>query len=112
MASPREKISTCDPVWSTLRTEADSMAQREPALASFIHATVLQHTRLEDALCFHLARKLGNDDISALLTRETFEEALASDPAIGAAVRADLSAVFERDPACHSYLEAFLYYKG
>ena len=46
------------------------------------------------------------------MTRQTFEEALAGDPAIAAAVRADLSAVFERDPACHSYLEAFLYYKG
>jgi serine O-acetyltransferase len=112
MASPREKISTCDPVWSTLRAEAESMAEREPALATFAHATVLKHDRLEDALCYHLATKLGNDDVSPLLTRETFQEALTGDPAIGAAVRADLSAVFERDPACHSYLEAFLYYKG
>jgi serine O-acetyltransferase len=112
MASPREKISSLDPVWKTLRQEAEAMAEAEPALAGFIHATVLQHSRLEDALCFHLAKKLGNDDVSTLLTRETFEEVLASDPAIAAAVRADLSAVFERDPACHSYLEAFLYYKG
>ncbi len=112
MASPREKLSTVDPVWNTLRREAEGMAEVEPALAGFIHATVLQHSRLEDALCFHLAKKLGNDDVSTLLTRETFEEALAGDPAIAAAVRADLSAVFERDPACHSYLESFLYYKG
>ena len=27
-------------------------------------------------------------------------------------MRADLSAVFERDPACHSYVDAFLFYKG
>jgi serine O-acetyltransferase len=112
MANPREKIATCDPVWSALRAEAETMAEREPALAGFIHATVLQHARFEDALCFHLAKKLGNDDVSTLLTRETFEAALAGDPAIAASVRADLSAVFERDPACHSYLEAFLYYKG
>jgi len=112
MASPREKISTLDPVWTTLRHEAEGMVEAEPALAGFIHATVLQHSRLEDALCFHLAKKLGNDDVSTLLTRETFEAALAGDPVIAAAVRADLSAVFERDPACHSYLEAFLYYKG
>lgn len=112
MPNPREKISTCDPVWTSLRTEAEAMAEREPALAGFVHATVLQHGRLEDALCFHLATKLGNDDVSPLLTRQTFEEVLAADPMVGAAVRADLSAVFERDPACHSYLEAFLYYKG
>lgn len=112
MANPREKISALDPVWSALRTEAEDMANAEPALAGFIHATVLQHARLEDALCFHLARKLGNEDVSPLQVRETFEEVMAQDPGIGAAVRADLSAVYERDPACHSYLEAFLYYKG
>jgi serine O-acetyltransferase len=27
-------------------------------------------------------------------------------------VRADLSAVFERDPACHTYAQAFLFFKG
>jgi serine O-acetyltransferase len=112
MADPREKLASCDPVWEKLRLEAEEVARREPALGGFVHATVLQHGRLEDALCFHLAKKLGNEDVSPLLTRETFEEALAGDPAIGAAVRADLSAVFERDPACHSYLEAFLYFKG
>jgi serine O-acetyltransferase len=112
MANPREKLASCDPVWDKLRLEAEDMARREPALAGFVHATVLQHTRLEDALCFHLAKKLGNDDVSPLLTRQTIEEALAGDATIGAALRADLSAVFERDPACHSYLEAFLYYKG
>ena len=41
--------------------------------------------------------------------RETFEEAIAAEAGIGEAVRADLSAVFDRDPACHSYAEAFLY---
>ncbi|MBV9550455.1 MAG: serine O-acetyltransferase [Alphaproteobacteria bacterium] len=112
MATPREKLASCDPIWEKLRREAEEMAEHEPALAGFVHATILQHTRLEDALCFHLAKKLGNDDVSPLMTRETFEEALAGDLTIGAAVRADLSAVFERDPACHSYLEAFLYYKG
>jgi serine O-acetyltransferase len=112
MANPREKLASCDPVWAKLRLEGEEMAGREPALAGFIHATVLKHERLEDALCFHLARKLGCEDVSPLMTHETFAEAMADDAGIGAALRADLSAVFERDPACHSYLEAFLYYKG
>ena len=88
------------------------MAGREPALASFVHATILNHARLEDALSYHLAKKVGGDDVSPMLAREIFDQAMASDGEIGAAVRADLSAVFERDPACHSYVEAFLYYKG
>jgi serine O-acetyltransferase len=112
MATPREKVSSVDPVWNALRQQAEAMAGREPALAGFVHATILQHERLEQALTYHLARKLGGEDMSPLAIREMFDDAVAADPAIGQAVRADLSAVFERDPACHSYVEAFLFYKG
>ncbi len=112
MAITREKLVSLDPVWAQLRTEAETMAIEEPALAGFIHGTILKHDRLENALSYLLARKLGGGDIDPLLARETFEEALAGDAGIGEAIRADLSAVFERDPACHSFVEAFLYYKG
>jgi len=112
MAVTREKLATCDPIWSALRTEAAALAEREPSLASFVHATVLNHGRLEDALSYHLAKKIGSEDLSPMMVRELFDEALESDPAIGAAVRADLSAVFDRDPACNTHLEAFLFYKG
>jgi serine O-acetyltransferase len=112
MAVTREKLASCDPVWERLRAEAESMAEREPALAGFVHATVLKHDRLEHAISYHMAKKLGGEDLSPLAIRETFEEAIAADPEIGAALRADLSAVLDRDPACHSFVEAFLYYKG
>jgi serine O-acetyltransferase len=112
MANPREKLSTVDPVWDRLRHEAETIAEREPALAGFVHASILKHDRLENALSYHMARKLGGDDLSPLMVRESFEEAMAADPGIGAALRADLSAVLDRDPACHSFADAFLYYKG
>ena len=112
MAVTREKVATCDPIWSALHEQAEALAQHEPALASFAHATVLKHERLESALSYHLAKKIGGEDLSPMMTREIFDEALAADPSIGEAVRADLSAVFERDPACHTHVEAFLFYKG
>ena len=112
MAVTREKLASCDPVWERLRAEAESMAEREPALAGFVHATVLKHDRLEHAISYHMAKKLGGEDLSPLAIRETFEEAIAAEPEIGTALRADLSAVLDRDPACHSFVEAFLYYKG
>ena len=112
MPTPREKVSSVDPIWSALRQQGEAMAAREPTLAGFVHATMLQHERLEQALSYHLARKLGGEDLSPLAIREMFDTAMASDETIGAALRADLSAVFERDPACHSYLDAFLFYKG
>ncbi len=101
-----------DPIWSALREQAEEMTQSEPELASFAHVTILQHERLEQALSYHLAKKVGNEDLSPMQVREIFEGVLLADPAIGQAVRADLSAVFQRDPACHSYAQAFLFFKG
>jgi serine O-acetyltransferase len=112
MAVTVEKVASCDPVWSAMREQAEGLATREPALASFVHAAILKHNRLEDALGYHLAKKIGGDDLSPMLTREIFDEAINADPVIGDAVRADLSAVFDRDPACQSHAEAFLFYKG
>ena len=112
MATPREKLASCDPVWEQLRREAEAMTEREPALAGFIHAAILKHERLENALAYHLAKRLGGDDLSPLMVHETFEAAIKSDPEIGTAFRADLAAVLDRDPACHSFVEAFLFYKG
>src|SRR5471030_2712438 len=112
MQNPREKVSSVDPIWTALRQQAEAMAGREPTLAGFVHTTILQHDRLEQALSYHLARKLGGEDLSPLAIREMFDDAIAAYDGFGQALRADLSAVFERDPACHSYLDAFLFYKG
>ena len=107
-----EKVASCDPIWSALRTQAEQIAESEPELSSFAHSTILKHDRLEQALSYHLAKKIGGEDLSPMQVREIFEEAFAADPSIGEAVRADLSAVYERDPACHSYVQAFLFFKG
>jgi serine O-acetyltransferase len=112
MSIPAERFTFCDPIWSALRTQASELAESEPSLASLAHATILNHDQLEDALSYHLARKIGSEELSAMQAREIFDEALSSEDDIGEAVRADLSAVFERDPACHSYIQAFLFFKG
>ena len=112
MAVAKEKIASLDPVWTSLRGEAEGIAASEPALASFVHASVLAHNRLEDALSFHLASKLGNADVGAMKIRDTFEAAFHASPEIGEAVRADLAAIRERDPASRGFVQPFLFYKG
>lgn len=101
-----------DPVWETIRQETQKEVENEPALASFLHATILNHDALEGALSFHLANKLGSPAISALQAREIIEDSLVNDCGIGKAVRADIKAVYDRDSACNSYLLPFLYFKG
>jgi serine O-acetyltransferase len=112
MSIAAEKLDFCDPVWLALRSQADELTREEPSLASFVHVTILKHDHLEDALSYHLARKIGGEDLNPMMAREILDEAFAASPEIGEAVRADLSAVFERDPACHRFLDAFLFYKG
>lgn len=101
-----------DAIWTRIREEVSRDAQREPVLASFLYTTVLNHARLEDALSFILAEKLGTPGVSALTLRDLIDAVLAADPGIGVAVRADLQAVVTRDPACRGYSVPLLYFKG
>ena len=99
-------------VWSKLKEEAATYAVKEVALSSLLHATILDQQDLSGALVNHLSEKLATADFSTLKMRNVLAEALASDPAIIDSVAQDLQAVRERDPACHSYLQCFLYFKG
>jgi serine O-acetyltransferase len=99
-------------VWSQLRVEAMQAAAEEPLLASYLHAAILHHERIEDALSYHLASKLGSGDMSALQLREVCQEAYNSDPGIARLAERDMRVVRERDPACRVYLQPFLYFKG
>ncbi len=106
------KIEPTAAVWPRLRLEAATAAAQEPLLASYLNATILHHETMGSALSYHLAQKLGGADMNALLMREVCEAALRGDPAIAAAVERDMRAVRERDPACRTFLQPFLYFKG
>lgn len=101
-----------DPIWRLICEETRQNANQEPILASFLHATILNHDSLEAALSFHLANKLHSSTASALLLREVIEQALNSDESIGIALRADLHAFAERDSACTQMSTPFLFYSG
>lgn len=118
MSQPVEKglspdaLVVCDPVWERMRGEAQEMAASEPVLASYLHVTVLNHRRFNASLSYHLAQKLGNTELRAMQLRELFDDALRDAPEIGEAARADIVAYYDRDPACHSYIQPLLYFKG
>jgi serine O-acetyltransferase len=99
-------------VWSRLREDAAKAAQAEPILASHLHASVLQHRRLRDALSYHMAQKLAGTELNALQLREIFEDTLTQDARLESYAALDMQAVLERDPACRSLLQPFLHFKG
>ena len=104
--------ATPPPVWKRLRFEAAASAAEEPTLASLLNAAILSHDHFHDALSYYLALKIAGSEMNALQVREIFEDAYRSDPAIAKAAERDMSATLERDAACRSFLQPFLFFKG
>src|SRR3981189_837503 len=107
-----QKLAALDPIWDRVRNEAEDIVRREPELASFIYSTVLHHERREDAVIPRLAERLDHSALSGDLIRQTYDEALRDDPDLGNAFRADLVAVYDRDPAISRFIDPLLYFKG
>lgn len=99
-------------VWTALQQEAAAYAVKETAMSSLLHSTILDQKDLGHALVNHLSQKLATADFSALKLRDVLGEALESSPALIDCVARDLEAVKDRDPACHTFLQCFLYFKG
>lgn len=108
----KSALSTVDPVWSRIRDEAEEIVKREPELATFIYSSVLHHDRLEDAVVHRIAERLDHSALSGDLIRQAYNDALEADPDLGNAFRADLVAVYDRDPAVSRFIDALLYFKG
>ena len=99
-------------VWARLRVEAASAAASEPMLASFLNAAILRHDTFADALAHRVASKISDAQLDSLLTHDVIQAAIAAEPAIVEHAAADMLATDERDPACRSLLQPFLYTKG
>ncbi len=101
-----------DAIVNRLRAEAQEAARKEPELAGFLIANVLNQESFEAAVAHRVASRLDHSDMPSGLMRQTFREAIAHDPSIGEGFRADLLAVADRDPACNRLIEPLLYFKG
>jgi serine O-acetyltransferase len=112
MAHLNSNIAEIDPVWERICEEARDAIAQEPLLGGLIHGTVLHHQTLEHALAFRMSQKLASAEMSEQILREIADEAYATEPGLGAAARADIVAVYERDPACHRFIQPLLYFKG
>ena len=112
MAEARRTLMPVDPVWDQILSEANHAVSEEPLIGGFVHACILHHQSIEKALSYRVAAKLASNEMSMMVVREVVEQAYADDPSLVAAARADLVAIYERDPACHRLLQPILYFKG
>jgi serine O-acetyltransferase len=105
-------LEAVDPIWTTLRGEAEEIVEREPALAGIAYSYVLNHERLEDAVAHRIADRLDSPAVDGSAIVRAFEEMTAEERDFAVALRADLVAVYDRDPACTRFIEPVLYFKG
>ena len=99
-------------IWERIRAEAQADANREPALAGFLHNTILRHDCVAQAMSYILASKLESPAMDTHVLRDFISEAIDEEPAILEAVYADLRAVVTRDPATRGFSQPLLYLKG
>lgn len=105
-------VQPIDPIWSSIRKEAEDAVACDPLLAAFVYSTILNHDRLEDAVIHRLSERLDHPDMSADLIRQTYKTMTAAEPEWSSIVRVDIQAYYDRDPACDRFMMPVLYFKG
>ena len=110
--SAQENLKTVYPVWHEIRREAEAAVHSEPAVSSMMYSYVLNHDTLEQAVAARIADRLENHDLRSSVFVDAYRDAIEDQPVIGEKIRADITAVYERDPACQRFIEPLLYFKG
>ncbi|MGQ8364570.1 serine O-acetyltransferase [Glaciecola sp. 1036] len=98
--------------WKALKSEAKEVADKEPLLASYLHACVLSHHNFETSLSFILSNKISDDVMPAMAVSEMFDEAYLLNPEMVEAAIIDAQASVVRDPAVSTYLPVISHFKG
>ena len=112
MSKKNPSVVPVDPVWNQISKEASGALTEEPLLGGLVHSSILHHPTLERALAYRMSMKLCSPEMSEQIVREIADNAYYDDPTLGQAARADIVAVYERDPACHRFLQPLLFFKG
>ena len=111
MSNLKEKIQNIDPVWGRIQNEASELILAEPLMGGMVHSSILHHSTFRKALSYRISLKLSSEEMPAQILREIIDEVLSVDDSIALSARADMVAVFDRDPACHQMLQPILFFK-
>ena len=112
LVAPENDVAFSDALWRQLRLEAEQAYARSPMLAPLFLDSILNQPSFEAAMFHRIAGRLKNDVISQSLILQAFHRAASATSDISLGLKADINAVFDRDPACERLIEPFLYFKG
>ena len=94
------------------RAKLQNLISAEPLMGGMVHSSILHHSSFRKALSYRISLKLSSEEMPAQILREIVDEVLSTDDSIALSARADMVAVFDRDPACHQMLQPMLFFKG
>lgn len=80
-------------IWPAIKQEGKTLANCEPILASFFHATLLKHDNLGNLLSYILANKLSTPIMPAITIREIIKDAYKNDKQMICYAARDLKAI-------------------
>ena len=106
------KLEGIDPIWDKIREEAKEASSQDRQISGYMYSQVLSQKTLEKVLSVNLSKHIETIHVEYRIIEDLFDEFYSTDKQIQQTIRADISAVYDRDPACHRYIEPILYFKG
>jgi len=98
--------------WTSLCNEAQKIADSEETLRPLIEDVILTQESFSECIATRLSRKLAREDMSREQVFSTLSSVIDSCDEILHSIARDLIAINDRDPACNSVAEPFLFFKG
>ena len=106
------KLEGIDPIWGKIKEEAKEASSQDRQISGYIYSQILSQKTLEKVLSVNLSKHIESIHVEYRIIEDLFDEFYSTDKQIQQTIRADISAVYDRDPACHRYIEPILYFKG
>ncbi|MCQ2107959.1 MAG: serine O-acetyltransferase [Fibrobacter sp.] len=103
---------TLEELEKNIREEADKLLQQEPLSVLMIKEQVTSRKNFSEMLSVTLSCQLAGEVIDRAELERMFNAIYAKYPELVMSACKDLHATVMRDPACTSYLEPMLFFKG
>lgn len=106
-----EKVSE-ETIFNCVIETATKIKKSDPLLSRLMDEVVLSRKNLWEIIAARISRKLGVGAIDESEIYNLFVKSFKESPSMCEKIVRDISAIKSRDPACSSFIDPLLYYKG